>query len=144
MEALGRLINLVASASGQAVSLADASGVTFVVNNTGAAAATATVQEAQDAAGTGAQNLPVIERSFNATAADGSVAWTEVDETSGGSPVAAVSVAIGEVKVIHVSAKALSDGFTHVSCTTDAGVAHAITHDLTVQRSPENLPALVA
>lgn len=143
MEGLGRLFNIVPTADAVEVSLKDARGVTFVCVQGGASAETFTVQEAQDAAGTGAQNLAVIEHSYNNANVDGSTAWTEVDELSSGSAVAAVSVAIGEVKAIYVSANSLSDGFGYVSCAGGAsGLVYAIVHDLAVQRRADLLAAL--
>lgn len=135
MEALGRNYNIVPVADGVYVN-ADAGTVEFVCNG----ADTYTITEATDAAGTGAQNLAVVDHYYANTSAGGAAAWTREDQAVG----AAVTLAAGAA-VVAVSTKALSDGFTHLACTSTAtGLVTAVTSDLTVQRDPVNLPAVAA
>lgn len=141
MEALGRLFNIVPSAGTVEVNLRDATGVTFLCIQDGASAETFTVQESQDASGTGAQNLAVIDEWHQNTAKAGATTWTRQTQTA----AASVSVPIGGVAAIHVSANSLSDGYGYVECNPGAtGTVVAIVHDLAVQRAAENLPAPAA
>ncbi|WP_322501820.1 hypothetical protein TR631_33860 [Streptomyces rochei] len=133
MEGLGRTFNVVPTADGVEVNCRDTSAVTFVC----VGADTYTVQEAQDAAGTGARNLAVITHYYENASAAGANAWTKATQAAGAAVTTAAAVA-----VIEVSTKSLADGYTHLKCSSTAtGLVTAITHDLTVQRDPRNLPA---
>lgn len=141
MEALGREMNIRASADGGYVSLRGASAVTFICYLAGAVGDTYTVQEAKDAAGTGAQNLTKITQYYTNTG-DGSDAWVKRTQAVAAAVITA-AVAAQNCAVVHISANSLSDGYRYVKCTsTGAGTVVAIVHDLAVQRTPENLPAL--
>lgn len=134
MEALGRLFNIVPTADGVEVAMKAASAVTFV----GVGTDTYTVTEATTAAGGGSQNLATITRYYRNTSAAGAAAWTLVEQTAAAT-FAAVAAGIA---CAHVDAKAMSDGFDYLACTsTAAGLVIAITHDLAVQRDPANLTA---
>lgn len=142
MEGLGRTFNIVPTAAGVEVSLKGASAVTFVC--TGANAETFTVAEAKDAAGTGAQNLAVVTHYYANASAAGANAWTRVPADGSEQVATAVvtTTTAAPVAVIEVSATALSDGYAYVRVTQSvSGLVRAIVHDLTVQRSPINLPA---
>ncbi|GHH30241.1 hypothetical protein [Streptomyces rubradiris] len=135
MEALGRLFNIVPTADAVEVSLTGASAVTFVC----VGADTYTIQQAKDAAGTGATNLPVIDHYYANGNVDGAGTWTRTAVSPVG---AAVTIALG-CAVIHVPVAALDDGFDYIRCSSTAGgLVTAIVHDLTVQRAPDLLPAL--
>lgn len=134
MEALGRLLNIVPTAAGAWVSLRDATGVTFVC----VGADTYSLDEATDGAGSGNQDLAVIDRYQENDNADGSTGWTLESQTAGHELVTGDAAA-----AFHVDAAQLSAGYTHVQVSVAAtGLVYAITHDLAVQRSPELLPAL--
>lgn len=139
MDGLGRVFNAVAVADGVLVPLKDAGAVSFLCYL--AAGDTFTVQEAQDAAGTGAQNLATIT---NYSTSDGlGGAWTDRVQAAGAA-VTISGAANLDAAVFTISAEELSAGFTHVRCTsTGAGTVVAILHDLKIQRTPGNLPALV-
>lgn len=136
MEGLGRLFNIIPTGDGVEVDLSGAAGVTFVcVGNE-----EYTLQESQDGSGTGAQNLVVIDRYYQGPP-DGTAAWTLETQTA----AATVDPDDGTntVVVFYVSAEQLSDGFTHLEVNaTSSGLVTAIVHDLAVQRSADNLPAL--
>lgn len=134
MEGLGRLFNVVPTADGVEIDLAGASGVTFIC----VGADTYTIEECQDGTGTGAQQLAAWDHYFTNSGAVGATPWVEVvDDT----PAAALAVAANAA--VYVSAAELSDGFTHVRCSsTSTGLVIAIVHDLVEQRSPERLPVL--
>ena len=139
MDGLGRVFNVIAVADGVLVPLRDATAVSFVCYL--AAGDTYTVQEAQDAAGTGAQNLAVVDHFYDSTGVGG--AWSEQTQAAAAT-VVNDGTAGHDCSVCTINAEQLSDGFTHVKCTsTSTGTVVAILHDLAVQRTPQNLAALV-
>lgn len=136
MEALGRLFNVIAVADGVLVPMKDHGGVAFVCYL--ATGDTFTLQEAQDAAGTGAQDLAVIDHFYGGNGVGG--AWTRRTQVA----AAAVTIAADDCVVIEVEADRLTDGFTHLKITsTGAGTVVAIPRDLLTQRRASNLAALV-
>lgn len=138
MEPLGRLFNLVHTADGVYVNMRDAQAVTFVCQL--AAGDTFTLQEATTLAGAGAANLATVTQYYTASAA-GTGAWTKVEQAAAATVVTASAV----VAVFTVRAEELSDGFDYVKvASTSTGTVLAITHDLSVQRTPANLPAVSA
>ena len=133
IEALGRVFNVVPTADAVEVNLRDVGAVTFVC----VGADTYTVQESTDASGTSAQDLDVVDHYYTCTSAAGAAAWVRATQTAD----AAVTIGSG-VAVIEVDSNSLSDGFDFIECTSSAaGLVVAITHDLSVQRAPQNLPA---
>lgn len=138
MEALGRLINVLGTGDAAYVSLQNCDAVSFLCIL--AAGDTYTVQEAQDAAGTGAQNLSKITQWYG-TKADGTATWAKVTQAAGAA-ITTTATTQG-LAVIHIGGTQLSDGYKYLKCTsTGAGLVIPITHDLDVQRTPANLPAL--
>lgn len=131
MEGLGRLFNVVPTADGVFIDMSLCSGVTFFC----VGADTYTVQEAQDAAGTGAQNLVAWDRWYTNAGAAGATPWVlATDDT----PAAAAAIAANAS--VFVSAARLSDGFEYVRCSSAAaGLVVAVLHDLRVRRDPANL-----
>ncbi|WP_181787216.1 hypothetical protein [Streptomyces phytophilus] len=139
MDGLGRLFNTIAVADGVYVPLTDGQAVSFVCYL--AAGDTFTVQEAQNGGGTGAKDLDVVDHYYTSDGVGG--AWTE--RTQAADAAVTISGAAGlDCAVFTVEADSLSDGFTHVKCTsTSTGTVVALLHDLRTQRTPQNLPALV-
>lgn len=146
-----------AGVTGAWVSLKNAEGVYFVVQmkaGTSSENATLTLQEAEDASGTGAKNLAVIDHYWlkkNATPTDdltGAEVWVEVTQAAAATVVA--TSADYELFAIPVLAEDLSAGFAYVNLsigtTADAQIANclAIVQGLKVERSPANLPALAS
>lgn len=133
-DGLGRVLNIIPTADGVEVAMVGAGAITFI----GVGADTYTLQECTDAAGTGAQNLAVIERVSSNSSAAGAAAWANADQTA-----AATVVTTAAAVAFTVRSEQLSDGFDYVRVTsTSTGLVYAIVHDLHVQRKPENLPAL--
>ncbi len=136
MEALGRVLNVIPIAAGVGVTMKDASGLTFVCTGND----TFTLTVASTFAGSYATPGAIITRKFTNTATNGTAAWVEATQAASN----AVTISSGTV-VIHVPATSLPDGKVYVKCAVGAaGLVQAITHDLTVQRKPGNLPALSA
>lgn len=137
MEGLGRVFNVVPIAAGRAVSLKDATAVTFVCTG----ADTFTITSSDSFGGTYASPGNIVDHYYQQAGTNGAAAWTKQTQTASN----AVTQAGAYTTVITVNAASLPDGDTHVKCSAGStGLVHAITHDLTVQRAPANLPALSA
>lgn len=135
-EGLGRLFNVVPIAAGIGISLKDAAGVTFVVTG----ADTFTVTVADTFGGSYATPGAIIARKSTSTATNGSAAWVDTTQTAANTVVVASGTA-----VFYVPATALPDTKVYVKCSAGgSGLVKAIVHDLAVQRTPSNLPALGA
>lgn len=141
MHALGRLMNYRHIADGGYISLKDADSASFLCYLGGAAGDTYTLTQAQDASGTGAKVLAAFTEFFTCTG-DGSDTWTRTTQAAA-STVVTSATAAQQSMCCEVEAAALDAGFTYVKLTsTGAGLVTAMTHDLEVQRRPNNLPAL--
>ncbi len=140
-KALGRLINVTPAADGKWINLKDAGGILFSCYLAAAAGDTYTLQEAKDAAGTGAQNLACIIE-YHTNTGDGSDAWTRRTQAAAATVVTAAAATQNAMSV-EVEGTQLSDTYKFVKLTsTGAGAVTAITRDLMVQRAPANLPAM--
>lgn len=167
MEALGRLFNIAkviapvdltsGAQTGIRVRLRDCQGVAFVYfADAGTAGEDVDLDVQQHTASSGgtSADLDVVTRWFSKREAtlDNDEQWTKHSQA------AASEVDLGDdegenevLAVIEVSAKSLADGYEWVSVnTTDPGATVgklgcvlAITYDLTDQRSPELLAALL-
>lgn len=140
MKALGRVINVVAFASGIHISLKNASGVTFVCYENGGAQ---NIDIKESKAGASATLLSVVTEIY-ASDGVGSVHSKETTDANGalgtgdGAIVKKDTTAF-DTAVFYIGADELSDLFDSVEVTVDAGTVIAIVHDLAIQRAPENL-----
>jgi hypothetical protein len=136
MEALGRVLNVLPVADDVYVDLKDCGGVTFIGVLTTGDTWTLTEQKRD---GSGDQVLATIER-YHTTATVGA-AWVLHTQAAG----SAVTTTSGEdVVCIEVEAAELSAGYSQVKlASTSTGIVIAILRDLSVQRKPANLAALV-
>ncbi|MFD9256934.1 hypothetical protein [Streptomyces sp. NPDC059538] len=136
MDALGRLFNAATSATTAATpfGLKDAGGATIIL--IGATSGNATIQEAQDSAGTGAQNLAVFTKYYR----QNSGVWAKVTQAA----AATVTAGTGGLLVAEVEASQLSDGFTHITCSHASGSFVILPRDLNTKRRPENLRAVTS
>jgi len=138
MEGLGKLFNVLGTGDGVYVSLINADAVSFVCIL--AAGDTYTIQEAQDAAGTGAQNLVKITQWYS-TKVDGSVVWAK--NTQAAAATITTTATTQGLAIFTINGPQLSDGYKYIKCTsTGAGLVVPIVHDLKMARTPANLPAL--
>jgi hypothetical protein len=137
MEALGRVFNVIHSASGVHIPLKDASAVTFFGFENDGATEIALIES--KGAGVSETALTTVTRHWVSDGVGG--AWTLVEHAA----TATVTPADGanDCWLFTVAASELSDGFTHVEATADGGTCIAIVHDLNVQRDPAKLAALV-
>jgi len=141
MEALGHTINAQYLMDGRYVSLKDCQSVAFLCYLTGAAGDTYTLVEAQDASGSGAQNLATITR-YHTNTGNGSDAWT-LRTQAAAATVTTAAAATQNCMWFEVDGAELSDGFDYVKVTsTGAGIVIAVQHGLDVQRKPGNLTAI--
>lgn len=139
-DGLGRVLNIIPTASGVEVNMRDAGAVTFVC----VGADTYTLAESVGAGGT-PQDLAAITRYHANANADGSTAWTRVPATGQTDPAVDNIVVAAGIVAFTVRAEQLTDGYTHLDVTAAAtGLVYAIVHDLHVQRSAENLAPLGA
>lgn len=140
-KALGRLFNSAPAADGVWINLKQAGGVAFTGYLAGGVGDTYTLQEAKDAAGTGAQNLAVITE-YHTNTGNASDAWTRRTQIAAATVVTAAS-AVQNAMVVEVEATSLSDSYDYVKlASTGAGAVTALVRDLAAQRTPANLPAM--
>ena len=138
---LGAVFNTTPAGDGKWINLRDAGAVAFLCYLSGAAGDTYTLQEAKDGSGTGAQNLTAFTEYYTNTG-DGTDAWTRRTQAAAATVVTAAA-ATQNAMVCEVLASKLSDTFDWVKLTsTGAGTVNALTHHLSVQRAPANLPAM--
>lgn len=144
-EGLGRVLNVVYSASGLDIPLSKAAAVTFVsFLDAGTQALTFTQT---DSTGVNSEiDLEIF--TFGGVAAPAGPSRVHAGPAVGGTwalkPATADSVftnadATNDTVVITVRAEQLADGYDRVQCTAATGTCVAILHDLAVQRKPGNL-----
>jgi len=144
-KALGRVFNWQPACDAVWISVQDAGGIAFGCFLTGGVGDTYTIQEAKDAAGTGAQNLLSVGEFYTNTG-NASDAWVRrapsaVQQAAG--TIVTAAAATQNAAVFEVQGTSLSDGYKFVKVTsTGAGAVTALTRDLMTQRDPSNLPAL--
>jgi len=133
MEGLGRVFNVVPSASGVHIPLDKASAVSFVTYEDDGSTIL-TLKESKD--GQSEQNLAVITRLHKGPGVGGT--WTLVEQAASNT-FDLSDDATNDAVVLTVRGDQLSDGFNCVELTTDGGSCMAIIHDLVVQRAGELL-----
>lgn len=135
MEGLGRVLNVIPIAAGNAFAMQGASAVTFVVTGND----TFTLNKASSFAGS-YTTLAVITRYYTNTATNGTATWVKVTQAA-----AATVVQTTGSTAFTVFTSQLSDPSNYLKVTVAAsGLVVAILHDLTVQRAPANLAILGA
>jgi len=139
MEMLGRTINVVPQASAVGLRCDTGTGWTFVVWGT---ATTYTLTSSATFGGSYTSPGPIIVRTYNtSTATNGTAAWARVNQTAANTVVNAGTGAIA----FYVDNASLRDGDKYIKLTAGSGTnVVAIQGDLSVQRTPANLPILSA
>jgi hypothetical protein len=138
MEGLGRLINVVPIASGRALSMAGARGITFITTGND----TFTFVEAVTFSGS-TQAIPNLTQNvYTSSATNGSAVWTKNNALRSTNTI----VSGGAVAcAIYIPGDFLDDTYAYIKCTASgAGLVTAILHDLYVQRTPPNLAIVSA
>jgi hypothetical protein len=131
MRALGRLYNLVTSATTAKVrvNMKNYRSCAFVL--IGATSGNATINECNAASGGTEQALSVITTYY--TQASG--VWTKVTQAA----ASTVTAATGGLLLVEISADSMSDGFTYLDATHASGSFVYVLSDMEVGRKPENL-----
>lgn len=138
MDGLGRVFNVLLVADGVWVPMNRSAAVSFVCYL--GAGDTFTIQEATALAGTGNTDLVAIDHYYTSDGIGG--VWTKRTQTAAATMVLAGTAGL-DCGVFTITGADLSDGFTHLNCTsTGDGTVVAILHDLYVARAPQNLAAL--
>lgn len=143
-EGLGRVFNVIYSASGLDVPLTRASAVTFVsFLDAGTQALTFTQTDSRGVNSEADLNIfsqdpDSLGSRVHAGPAVGGT-WVEKDDGSDTNAYDNTTDATNDTVVITVRAEQLSDGYDQVQCTAATGTCVAIIHDLVVQRKPANL-----
>lgn len=148
-DGLGRVFNVIKTASGLNIPLTKCGAVTFVFGDAGTGAAIATVTQT-DSTGVNSEadlNIFTVSGTVGSNGEsrayvgpdvggtwleDGAAVFTDntfdlSDETT------------NDTGVFTVRAEQLSDGYDQVQVTVDTGLCFAIMHELHVQRKPQNL-----
>jgi hypothetical protein len=148
-DGLGRLFNIIKTASGLDIPLSNAGAVTFVFGDAGTGAAIATVTQTDSRGVESEADLNVF--TVSGTAGSNGVTRAYVGPDVGGTWLedgAAVFAdnlfdlsdeTTNDTGVFTVRATQLSDGYDQVQVTVDTGLCLAIIHDLHVMRKPTNL-----
>lgn len=145
---LGRVLNVVAAASGVSIPLTRATAVTYVHIQGGTGTATLTMTQKDSNAVLSEIDLNVGTDDFSTAAGPGRKSDYYVGPDSGGTwtltaatsaKVFTLGGATNDTGVVTVRAEQLAAGYDSVVGTASAGTLIAIVHDLLVQRKPSNL-----
>ncbi len=147
MQGLGRVFDVVHDASGNMVSLKNASAVSFLVKSSGAASlavVAAKVFGGSTQNWTTANGYGQTAFFWQEAAVNGTVAWTKQTATWTTNSVALAGTT-GYTSVITIYTSQLADAYCYIQATgTNTTTCIALLHDLTVQRTPSNLTLLGA
>ena len=148
-DGLGRVFNVIKTASGLNIPLTKAAAVTFIIGDAGTGAAVATVTQTDSTAVNSEADLNIFTVSGTVGSNGESRAYVGPDVggtwAENGSAVFADNTfdldddTTNDTGVFTVRAEQLSDGYDRVQVTVDTGDCIAIIHDLAVQRKPTNL-----
>lgn len=142
-EGVGRVFNVVYSASGLDIPLTKASAVTFVsFLDAGTQALTFTQTDSTGVNSEADLNIfnqdpASLGSRIHSIPAEGGT-WGEEDDGADANTYTHAD-ATNDTVAITVRAEQLSDGYDQVQCTAATGTCVAVIHDMVVQRKPENL-----
>ena len=147
MRALGRVYNVVAAASGQAISLKECSGVGILALNTSASGTISvtagTTYSGSYANWTTANGFGQPSVYYSGGTAVGTTAW--VKETASWSSQTLVGAAGNNNQwYLDFLVSELADTYDYIKVTATGCTITAILYDLTVQRTPPNLQIVSA
>lgn len=148
-DGLGRVVNVIKTASGLDIPLTKAGAVTFVFGDAGTGAAIATVTQT-DSTGTNSEadlNIFTVAGVVGSNGESRAYVGPDVGGTwleNGAADFTDNTFDLSDettndTGVFTVRAEQLSDGYDRVQVTVDTGLCFAIIHDLHVQRKPQNL-----
>lgn len=146
MDGLGRVFDVVQTASGNGISLKNASAVSFVCKASGASSIAVTAAKTYGGsydAWTTASGFGQTTRWYQNTVADGTAAWTK-QTASWSSNTLTLAGTSGYVSIVTIYGSQLADLYCYIKATGTNCTIVALLHDLTVQRAPANLALLGA
>lgn len=132
MKGLGRVLNVVAAASGVHIPMKQAYAVTYVTY-LDAGTQVATIKQSIDGASETALDCDVYPH--KAPGVGGT--WTQMAEQD--DTLSLATDATNDCMVFTIHNTQLADGYNCVEVTVDGGICVAILHDLAVERKPANL-----
>lgn len=136
MEGLGRVLDVIPIAAGQAFKFRGCSAVTFVCTG----ADTFTLTASSSFGGSYATPGNVLTHYYQRADTNGTHAWTRQTQAASN---AVVQSNAGYTTVFEVLTSQLSDPNDYIKVSAgSSGLVTAILHDLTVQRRPSNLEVL--
>lgn len=150
-DGLGRVLNVINSASTVEVPLTGATAVTYVSFLADGSQTLAFTQA--DSTGVnsnidlnvftvGGVTAPAGESRIYVGPAVGGT-WTDVTSSASADNTADGADSTNDTYAVTIRAEQLADGYDSVICTASAGTCTAIIHDLLVQRKPSNLKSSI-
>jgi len=147
MQGLGRVIDVIVTASGNYFSMKNASAVSLVCKASGASSvalvAATTFAAGTTANWTTANGFGQTQYYWQNTQNNGTGAWTK-QTASWSSNAVTLAGTSGYVSVIDIYTSQFADTYCYLAATGTNCTITAILHDLTVQRTPPNLAILGA
>lgn len=143
MMGLGRVFNVVPTATEVTIPLTRASAVSFVCVDAGSGDQVATITQVDS---TAVLNEIALDCDIHPhVGPDVGGTWTAVAEQDDTFDMGASSTgsATNDTLVFTIGGDQLADGYDGVQVSMDAGTCVAIIHDLTVQRAPANLASSI-
>lgn len=144
---MGRVFDVVHDASGNMLTLKNASAVSFIVKSSGAASLAVVAAKVYGGStttwtiGNGFGQTPVF---YQNTTVNGTAGWTKQTATWTTNSVALAGTT-GYTSVITIMTSQFADTFQYIQATgTNTTTCIALVHDLTVARTPANLALLGA
>lgn len=136
MEALGRLIDQIPIAAGQAMKFRGASGITFFCTGND----TFTITVSSTFGGSYATPGNIINHFYQRADTNGTHAWTRQTQALSN---AVVQANAGYTTAIEVLTSMIADPNAYIKVSAGgSGLVSAVLHDLTTQRKPANLEVL--
>lgn len=139
---LGRVLNVVPTASGVGIKLTNAVAVTFVCVDAGVGDQVATITQRDSSGALSEIAMPSGTLYHPYVGPDTGGTWTAHAEPAT-NVLTSTGGATNDTIVFTVRADTLSDGYDTVEVTVDGGTCVAIIHDLLSQRKPSNLPSSI-
>jgi len=147
MEGLGRVFNVISLADTVGFDMSQCSAVSLVFQASGASSAL--FAAAKTFAGSYDAFLPASgfnqpTRWYQSTSDTGTAGWTKQTAvwTNGATASLALAGTTAYMSVVDIFGTQMADGYKYLKVTCTNATVIAITHDLTVQRSPVNLKIL--
>jgi uncharacterized membrane protein YczE len=148
MEGLGRVFNIIPLADTVGFSLSECSAVSLIFTASSTSTTSAAFSAAKTFAGsydnfTTAAGFGQTTRWYQNTSKTGTATWTK-QVASWSTATLTLGATSGYVSVVDVFGTQMADGYKYLKVTCTNATVIAVTHDLTVQRTPANLAILGA